>query len=198
MKTLLTAAALTLGAAIALDAPSALTADPRPTPAPASDLVARGKYLVTIMGCNDCHTPWTVMTPDGPEPDYTRTLSGHPEALQMPPAPAPNPSWVWSGAATNTAFAGPWGVSFAANLTPDRETGLGDWTEKMFVDTIRNGRHHGRGRPILPPMPWKMYRNASDADLGAIFAYLRSLPPIVNRVPQPLEPTSPPPTPAQR
>ena len=57
------------------------------------------------------------------------------------------------GAATNTAFAGPWGVSFTANLTPDKETGLGKWTEEMFIATMRTGRHQGKGRPMLPPMP---------------------------------------------
>ena len=63
-------------------------------------------------------------------------------------------------AATNTAWSGPWGVSFTANLTPDPETGLGRWTLRNFMDTIRSGRHMGRGRPILPPMPWTAYAPA--------------------------------------
>jgi hypothetical protein len=87
-----------------------------------------------------------------------------------------------------TAFAGPWGVSFTANLTPDPETGLGKWTEETFVETIRTGRHEGRGRPILPPMPWENFKEATDEDLHAIFAYLKTLPPIRNRVPQPIDP----------
>lgn len=151
--------------------------------------IARGEYLVKIMGCNDCHTPFK-LGPNGPEPDMERALTGHPEAVVMPAAPALDSSWVWAGAGTNTAFAGPWGVSFAANLRPDPETGTGTWTTQMFIDTIRNGRHLGRGRPILPPMPWPMYRNATDEDLTAIFAYLQSLPPVVNRVPQPIELTT--------
>lgn len=156
--------------------------------APDDPQVERGKYLVTIMGCNDCHTPMT-MGPDGPALDTARWLSGHPEGLVMPPPPALAEPWGWVGAATNTAFAGPWGVSYAANLTPDPETGiLAKWTADTFIKTLRTGRHEGRGRPILPPMPWPMYRNATDDDLRAVFAYLRSLKPVKNRVPQPTEP----------
>jgi len=144
--------------------------------------VERGRYLVSIMGCNDCHTPWKV-GPNGPEPDMTRMLSGHPETNVMPPPPAVQGAWLWAAAADNTAFAGPWGISYPANLTPDRNTGLGIWTEEMFMNAIRQGRHMGTSRPINPPMPWPAYRNATDDDLKAVFAYLRSIPPIVNHVP---------------
>lgn len=155
---------------------------------PESDPVARGSYLVKIMGCNDCHTPFT-MTENGPEPDMTRELSGHPQDFVVGAPPALGPGgWIWAGAATNTAYAGPWGVSFSANLTPDPETGLGRWTADTFIAAIRTGRHEGQGRPILPPMPYPMYRNATDEDLRAVFAYLQSLPPIRNRVPSPIEP----------
>ena len=145
--------------------------------------VERGKYLVMAIGCNDCHTPLK-MGPKGPEPDMTRFLSGHPEQLQMPPAPklAEGP-WLWSGAATNTAFAGPWGVSYAANLTPERLTGLGIWSEDTFVKAIRTGRHFGVARPILPPMPWQAFRNLSDDDLRSMYAFLRTIKPIKNQVP---------------
>jgi hypothetical protein len=91
-----------------------------------------------------------------------------------------------------TAWSGPWGTSFTANLTPDPETGSGQWTEQQFVDTIRSGRHLGRGREILPPMPWPAIRNMTDADLKAIFAYLRTIPAIKNRVPDPLPPAGAP------
>ena len=145
--------------------------------------VARGAYLVNIGGCNDCHTPFK-MGPNGPEPDMSRALSGHPESLVMPPAPKlPNGPWVWLGAGTNTAFAGPWGVSYAANLTPDRLTGIGIWNEETFIQTIRTGRHWGVARPILPPMPWQNVRGLTDSDLKAVYAYLRSLKPIKNQVP---------------
>ena len=152
--------------------------------------VARGAYLVTIGGCNDCHTPWK-MGPNGPEPDASRLLSGHPESYKITAAGAA-PSGQWQGAAlmagTNTAFSGAWGVSFTANLTPDRNTGIGIWTEDMFIKTIRSGRHWGVSRPILPPMPWFNYRQMTDEDLKAVYAYLRSIPPVVNHVPDPLPP----------
>ncbi|HEX6396602.1 MAG TPA: hypothetical protein VFZ95_04205, partial [Steroidobacteraceae bacterium] len=120
-------------------------------PAPAAgDEIARGKYLVTTSGCHDCHTPLK-MTPQGPAPDMDRMLSGHPEQLDMPAAPQlPAGPWIVAVAGTNTAWSGPWGVSFTANLTPDRETGLGKWTVRNFTETIRTGRHLGRGRELLP------------------------------------------------
>ena len=150
---------------------------------PDPGVVQRGEYLVKIMGCNDCHTPWK-MGPQGPEPDMTRFLSGHPEQIgPLPNAKAAEP-FLWSGFPTNTAFSGPWGVSYAFNLTPEQNTGLGIWTEEMFMKTIRTGRHMGVSRPINPPMPWPAYRNASDDDLKAIYAYLRTIKPIVNHVPE--------------
>lgn len=159
--------------------------------------VARGEYLVTFGGCHDCHTPWK-MGANGPEPDMTRALSGHPESMAMPPAPKMPPGpWMASVAATMTAWAGPWGTSFTANLTPDKETGLGTWTVTTFIETLRNGRHMGRGRPLLPPMPYQNVAKLTDDDLGALFAYLQSLPPIKNRVPQPVPPAGPPPTAAK-
>jgi hypothetical protein len=81
-------------------------------------------------------------------------------------------------------------VSYAFNLTPDQNTGLGIWTEEMFVKAIRTGRHMGVSRPILPPMPWQMYRNLTDDDLKAVYAYLRTVEPIHNRVPDPLPPVA--------
>ena len=145
--------------------------------------IERGRYLSVIGGCNDCHTPFK-MGPKGPEPDMTRLLSGHPESLVMPPPPTLPPGpWMYVGAATNTAFAGPWGISYAFNLTPDENTGLGIWTEEMFVKAMRTGRHMGQSRPILPPMPWPAIAQMTDQDLEALYAYLRSIPPIRNRVP---------------
>ena len=123
------------------------------------------------------------MGPQGPEPDMTRFLSGHPEQIgPLPNAKAPD-SFAWSASLTNTAFSGPWGVSYTFNLTPEANTGLGIWTEEMFVRAIRTGRHMGVARPINPPMPWPAYRNATDEDLKAVYAYLRTIKPIVNHVP---------------
>jgi hypothetical protein len=149
---------------------------------------ARGQYLMSTSACMDCHTPWK-LGDKGPEPDTTRLYSGHPEQLRMPPAPTlPEGPWVMTAGATNTAWAGPWGVSFTANLTPDIETGLGRWSEADFIRTIRTGRHMGRGRAVLPPMPIAVYNHFTDRDLKAIYAYLRTIPPIRNKVPDPAPP----------
>jgi len=151
-------------------------------------LIERGKYLVITSGCHDCHTPMK-SGPNGAEPDWSRMLSGHPESLVMPPAPRlVEGPWLVTSAATNTAWSGPWGVSFTANLTPDKETGLGKWSLRNFKDTIRTGRHLGRGREILPPMPIPMYKHFNDEDFKAIFTYLQSIPAVSNRVPEPLPP----------
>jgi len=148
-----------------------------------NEQVAHGEYLVRIIGCNDCHTP-LVMSNNGPVPDMSRMLSGHPESLTMPSAPQlPEGPWVWVGAGTNTAYSGPWGTSYATNLTPDENTGMGTWTEEIFLNTIRSGRHWGVARPIMPPMPWQSFSQMTDDDLKAIFAYLKTIAPIKNRVP---------------
>jgi len=173
-----------------LAAPAFAAPDPSAGP-PAASPAERGKWLVTIGGCHDCHTPWK-MGPNGPENDMTRMLSGHPQDLVMPPVPALPPGpWGVVASLTNTAWAGPWGVSYTANLSPDKETGTGAWTDADFIATIRSGRHLGRGRQILPPMPWFNYATLSDDDLKAIYAYLRTIPPISNKVPEPLPPPAP-------
>jgi mono/diheme cytochrome c family protein len=151
----------------------------------------RGKYLVTIVGCNDCHTPLK-MGPKGPEPDMSRMLSGHPEGMKMPPPPKPVGPWIIASAGTLTAWAGPWGISYAANLTPDSATGLGKWDETTFLLAIRNGKHIGNGRDIQPPMPWQWFRTMTDEDLKSVFAYLRTIPAVKNKVPDYVPPTGAP------
>jgi cytochrome c553 len=153
--------------------------------------VERGKYLVMAMGCHDCHTPHK-LGPNGPEPDMTRQLSGHHDG-PLPPPPALSGPWMATAAATFTGWSGPWGISYTANITPDRDTGIGTWTEQQFIDTIRNGRRQGRGRELLPPMPWPMIRNLNDADLKAVFAYLQTVPAMSNKVPEPTMPAAAPP-----
>jgi len=150
--------------------------------------VERGRYLVESIGCGDCHTP-KKMGPQGPVEDHERLLSGHPENAVHPPAPRLGDGpWIAVGTWDLTAWSGPWGVSYTKNLTPDENTGIGSWSEDTFVAALRTGRHMGVSRPILPPMPWTAYRNLSDDDLKAIYAYLRAIPPIHNRVPEPLPP----------
>ena len=171
--------------------PAALGQAPARRVADADAMMAeRGKYLVAVAGCSDCHTPMK-MTAKGPAPDMERMLSGHPEAVKLPEAPKPQGPWIWSGAATSTAFAGPWGITYAANLTPDKNTGLGIWTQDMFVSALRTGKHWGQpgARDIQPPMPWKSYSQMTTDDLKAIYAYLQTLPPVANHVPdyQPAE-----------
>jgi cytochrome c2 len=148
--------------------------------------IARGKYLVNYGGCNDCHTPMK-MTEHGPAPDLARSLSGHPEGLKLPP-PELKPGPWFAATAGMTAWAGPWGISYAANLTPDQATGMGVWDEAMFIKAMRTGKHMGHGRAMLPPMPWRALAGLNDSDLKAIFAYLRSVPAVVNHVPGPVPP----------
>lgn len=146
--------------------------------------IARGAKLVSIGGCNDCHTPMKLDPAIGmPVPQMDRMLSGHPEG-------APDPESTVAGhdqgviGPTFTSFRLPFGVVYAANLTPDPDTGLGSWTEEMFIRALKTGKHMGgNGRPILPPMPWPNLAQQSDEDLKAIFAYLRSIKPIRNGIP---------------
>lgn len=154
-----------------------------------AERIEHGKYLVELGGCNDCHSP-KVMTEMGPVPDTTMLLSGHPadELVEnVDPAMLNSKMWVHSSMDA-TAWIGPWGVSYTANLTPDPETGLGNWTEDLFIKALRTGKHMGIGRPILPPMPWPGIGKSSDEDLKDIFAYLHSLPAIHNKVPDPIPP----------
>ena len=150
----------------------------------AHDAVARGEYLVRIGDCATCHTPVQFDPKIGmPVPMPGRALSGHPDGAPDPRSALTAPDQAVIGP-TFTSFRLPFGVVYAANLTPDRETGLGSWTEEMFVRALRTGRHFGgTGRPILPPMPWPSLASLPDSDLKAIFAYLGSLPPVHNGVP---------------
>jgi mono/diheme cytochrome c family protein len=158
---------------------------------PAQSPVERGKYLTLVGGCNDCHTPKKI-GPNGPEADMSRELNGNPASDKVAPLPMRGKEiftkWGTVASSNLTAWAGPWGVSFAMNLTPDKATGLGSWTPEMFIAAIRTGKHQGTGRAILPPMPWYWYKSMTDDDLKAIFAYLQSLPPANNPIPDPLPP----------
>jgi hypothetical protein len=153
------------------------------------ELIKRGEYVVMTGACNDCHSP-KVMTPQGPIPDSTKLLSGHPAHEPIPAlgANAGKPTnWIYMSQDA-TAFVGPWGISYAANLTPDSATGTGAWSESQFINTLRNGKHLGNGRPILPPMPWPDFGKKTDEDLKAIFAFLKTLPAVSNKVPAPVAP----------
>jgi hypothetical protein len=159
---------------------------------PPQSLVERGKYLVMAAGCNHCHSP-KVLTPMGPVPDTTRLLSGAPAGNpipQMPKGVLAADQFAVAATADLTTWIGPWGVSFAYNLTPDPATGIGNWTEDLFINTLRSGKFMGQSRDILPPMPWQDIGRMSDDDLKAMFAYLKSLKPINNPIPAPIPPSN--------
>ena len=150
-----------------------------------------GEHLVTICACNDCHTP-KKMSEAGPVLDSSLLLSGHPADLPMPDVD--RLAMEKKGLVvtqTLTSWVGPWGVSYTANLTSD-PTGIGNWEESNFFTAIRHGKFKGieSGRSLLPPMPWEMYRNLSDDELKAIFAFLKTTKPIKNVVPSPEPPLS--------
>jgi hypothetical protein len=144
-----------------------------------------GEHLVTIMGCNDCHTP-KKMGPNGPELDMSLMLSGHPSKM---PAPDIDRKEVEKkGLAVTdfmTSWVGPWGISYAANITSD-PTGIGNWQESNFITALREGKFKGimAARPLMPPMPWEFFKSTTDDEIKAIFAYLKSTKPIQNIVPE--------------
>lgn len=126
-----------------------------------SDLVDRGKYLVTLGGCNDCHTPGSFLG----KPDLAHALSGSEVGFSIPGL----------------------GVFVGRNLTPDKETGLGDWTDDQIVSALTAGVRPD-GRQLAPIMPWQALAHLDSNDARAIVAYLRSLPPVKHAVPGPFGP----------
>jgi len=155
------------------------------------ELIARGAYLVNVIGCDDCHSP-KIMTPQGPVPDLDKRFSGHPsdETLYKIDKNNIGPGkWILMNNSL-TAFVGPWGISYAANLTPD-ETGMGNWTFDNFKTALREGKFKGimEQRMLLPPMPWQNFKNLTDSDLRAMFEYFKTVKPVKNIVPNPISPT---------
>jgi mono/diheme cytochrome c family protein len=130
------------------------------TKASGVDTLARGQYLVTVMGCADCHTPGYFYG----APDTTRRLSG-----------------------SEVGWKGPWGVSYARNITPDTDTGIGSWTEEQIINAVRAGTRPD-GSHLLPPMPWPDFAALTDEDAHAVARYLKSLPAIQHKVPDALPP----------
>lgn len=148
----------------------------------------RGAYLVATIGCADCHSP-KVMSDSGPVPDPERQLAGHPEGEALPPYDLTRVEGYALFNMGLTAAVGPWGTTFAANLTPDA-TGIGNWSEEQFIRAMREGQWRGLEgtRKLLPPMPWMNYSQLTDTDLKSIFVYLRTLKPVPNVVPQYIPP----------
>lgn len=152
--------------------------------------VKLGEHLVLIGDCNSCHTPKKLGPGGAVHLDTALWLSGHP--AEMPSFEVDRKAMESKGLIVTqdlTKWVGPWGVSFSANLTPD-ETGIGNFTEEQFFRVLREGKYKGlvNARPILPPMPWEMFRHMTDDEIKAIFAYLKSIKPVKNIVPAPLPP----------
>jgi mono/diheme cytochrome c family protein len=131
------------------------------TAAAPEDSVARGRYLVDVAGCNDCHTPGYLFG----APDTTRLLSG-----------------------SEVGWATPLGTAYARNLTPDSTTGIGTWTAEQIVAAIRTGQRPNGDHILLPPMPWPDFAHLTDKDAYAIAAYLKSIPAVSHRVPDVVPP----------
>ena len=131
----------------------------------ADPAVERGKYLVNVAGCNDCHTPGYFLG----KPDVTRFLGGSEVGFEVPGL----------------------GVFHGPNLTPDKETGLGGWTDAQVLTALQKGTRPD-GRMLAPIMPWHAFANLTPQDAQAIVAFLRSLPPVKNKVPGPFGPNEQP------
>ena len=166
----------------------AFSSSPRAQSA-AESKVERGKYLVGITGCHDCHSP---KIPGGMKPVPELILSGRPQTTKVPSGA---PGEVHASE-DFTAFTGGWGSTVASNLTPDPDTGIGKrYTEAKFVQTMRTGKKP-EGVAVMPPMPVDVYVNMKDDDLKAIYAYLTTIKPIRNAVRAGLPPPAPPAPPA--
>ena len=149
-----------------------------------------GHHIVTIADCGNCHTP-KKMTAMGPVEDEDLAFSGHPSAMPFPDVHRKEmESNHLFYSADLTSWVGPWGVSFAANITSDSTTGIGTWSEEQFITCLRKGKYMGldKARNLLPPMPWPAFSKMTDDELKAVFAYLKSTKPIHNIVPQPMPP----------
>jgi Cytochrome c len=153
------------------------------------DVVKRGAYLVEIMGCNDCHSPKR-MGAQGPEIIPETKLSGYPtdRPLGKVEKEAIKNGWALFNADLTVGI-GPWGATFAANITSD-ESGIGNWTEEQFKRALTQGKYKGleTTRMLLPPMPWVNYMHMTDDDVHAVFQYLKSTKPVRNLVPAPIAP----------
>ena len=182
---ILAAAGISISTLIACTSASSKEAEPK-IPG-IEERIKRGEYLVATVGCDDCHSPKR-MGPNGPEIIPELRLSGYPASKAPLKVDQANLKNGWMLLMPDlTAAVGPWGMSFAANLTSD-ETGIGNWQESQFIKAIREGKWMGMDntRPILPPMPWFVYKNMSDEDLKSIFAYLKTVPAVENIPPAPL------------
>jgi hypothetical protein len=185
MKTALTGLAFGIGLVLF----PGCTSKPSNQDLSGDQLVQRGEYIVTTLGCSDCHSPKR-MGERGPEVIPELNLSGYPadRPLTQIDTPVLRKGWILFQPDL-TAAVGPWGVSFAGNITSDA-TGIGNWTEENFIRAMKEGKFKGLegARSLLPPMPWQNYGKMNEADLRAIFAYLKTTKPVHNVVPAMIPP----------
>ncbi|CAN7577105.1 cytochrome c [Pararhizobium sp. LjRoot255] len=133
----------------------------QPTARAADKQFTRGEYLVTIGGCNDCHTPGYFFG----KPDTSRFLGGSDVGFEIPGE----------------------GVFVGRNITPDEQTGIGSWTKEQIVTAIQTGLRPD-GRVLAPIMPWHAFAQLTDEDAAAIASFLQSVKPVSNQVPGPFKP----------
>lgn len=154
-----------------------------------TEQINKGETLLLEARCGFCHTP-VIETSNGKVSDTSKRLSGHPSDYKLPEIPrTPVGSQQWLEFLTNlesTIWADEDGVVFSANITPDNDTGIGKWTEEMFINTIRTGKHPGWKKDLKKPMPWLEYSKLSNDQLISIYAYLMSIKPVYNKVPEPI------------
>jgi mono/diheme cytochrome c family protein len=131
----------------------------------AETTLERGKYLVSVLPCTDCHTPGTFLG----KPDMNRYLGGSEVGFEIPGL----------------------GVFYGPNLTADKETGLGNWTDEEIATAITAGKRPD-GRMLAPAMPVESFKHLTHSDALAIAAYLKTLPAIKNKVPGPFGPSEKP------
>jgi len=178
--------AVLLAIAIAACTNSSANTANAPAKADSAARVLRGAYLVNAIGCDDCHSPKR-MGAHGPEIIPELRLSGFPHDGKLPPINTDEVKKGWAMLSPDlTSAVGPWGISYAGNLTSDA-TGIGNWKEENFIRALREGKFKGlpNGRSLLPPMPWYNFAKLTDEDLKAMFAYLKTTKPVKNTVPAP-------------
>ncbi|MBB3149260.1 mono/diheme cytochrome c family protein [Phyllobacterium trifolii] len=123
--------------------------------------ITRGEYLVTISGCNDCHTPGYFFG----KPDLSRFLGGSDVGFEIPGV----------------------GVVVGPNVTPDKETGIGGWSLEQIVTALQTGQRPD-GRVLAPIMPWQAFAHLTKDDAMAIAAFLQNVKPVKNKIPDPVKP----------
>ena len=148
--------------------------------------VSEGEALVMEARCNFCHTPELAEN----DKYFGKILFGHPSDKKLPDLPnAPVGSQQWLEVVSNldsTVWIAGDKIVFSANITPDRETGIGKWSNEDFINTIRTGMHPGWKKELNKPMPWLDYAKLSNEQLTSIYSYLMSQKPVYNKVPGPV------------